>query len=140
MLFHLIGNMRDFILNSMEDSHVVKSVRLRGSYLYGTQTHLSDYDIYVIIDDSLENDLSKWGTIEEDGYAHRHVTPKFDVVTMTVKQLIEKLEKMPEDAIVFVENDSLYIDGSYMVTSNEIEYFDCDNTVVIGTDYKHREE
>lgn len=59
---------------------------------------------------------------------------------MTVKQLINKLKKMPEDAIVFVYNDCVYLDGSYKVVSSEVEYFDCDNTVVIGTDYKHREE
>ena len=59
---------------------------------------------------------------------------------MTVKQLINKLKKMPEDATVFVCNDSAYVDGSYKVTSSEVEYFDCDNSVVIGTDYKHREE
>ena len=59
---------------------------------------------------------------------------------MTVKQLINKLQKMPEDATVFVYNDEAYITGSYKVTSKEVEYFDCDNSVVIGTDYKHREE
>lgn len=59
---------------------------------------------------------------------------------MTVKQLISELKMMPEDAVVFVDNDSAYIDGSYMVTSREIEYFDCDNTVVIGTDYEYRED
>lgn len=59
---------------------------------------------------------------------------------MTVKQLIHKLQKMPEDATVFVYNDSVYEDGSYKVVSSEVDYFDNDNTVLIGTDYKHREE
>ena len=59
---------------------------------------------------------------------------------MTVKQLINKLNKMPEDANVFVYNDSAYFDGSYKVVSSEVEYFDYDNSVVVGTDYKHREE
>lgn len=58
---------------------------------------------------------------------------------MTVKQLINKLKKMPEDAIVFVYNNDAFLNGSYTVTSSEVEWFD-DNTVVIGTDYKHWEE
>jgi hypothetical protein len=57
---------------------------------------------------------------------------------MTVKQLINKLQKMPEDATVFVYNTNAYINGSYKVVSSEVEYFDYDNSVVIGTDYKHR--
>ena len=59
---------------------------------------------------------------------------------MTVKQLINKLKKMPEDATVFVFNDGTYIDGAYKVVSSEVEYFDNDNTVLIGTDYKYIEE
>ena len=59
---------------------------------------------------------------------------------MTVKQLINKLKKMPEDATVFVYNTSVYVDGSYKVVSSEVEYFDYDNSVMIGTDYKYREE
>ena len=58
---------------------------------------------------------------------------------MTVKQLIKKLEKMPEDAIVFVYNCGAYVDGSYKVTSSVVVCF-FDNTVLIGTDYKNREE
>ena len=59
---------------------------------------------------------------------------------MTVKQLINKLKKMPEDATVFVYNDNAYVNGSYEVVSSEVECFDYDNSVVIGTDYKHKEE
>lgn len=59
---------------------------------------------------------------------------------MTVKQLINKLKKMPEDATVYVYNDNAYFNGSYKVVSSEVEYFDCDNSVAIGTDYKHKEE
>ena len=59
---------------------------------------------------------------------------------MTVKQLINKLNKMPEDATVFVYNDNAYFDGSYKVVSSEVEYFDYNNSVVVGTDYKYREE
>ena len=59
---------------------------------------------------------------------------------MTVKQLINKLKKMPEDATVFVENNNTYINGVYEVVSSEVEYFDYDNSVVVGTDYKHKGE
>ena len=59
---------------------------------------------------------------------------------MTVKQLINKLKKMPEDATVYVFNDSAYEDGSYKVTSKEVEYFNYDNSVAVGTDYEHKEE
>ena len=55
---------------------------------------------------------------------------------MTVKQLINKLKKMPEDATVFVYNNDFYDDGSYKVVSSEIKYFDYDNSVAVGTDYK----
>ena len=47
---------------------------------------------------------------------------------------------MPENATVYVYNDNAYFNGSYKVVSSEVEYFDCDNSVVVGTDYKHREE
>ena len=59
---------------------------------------------------------------------------------MTVKQLINKLQKMPEDATVYVENNNAYINGAYKVVSSEVDYFDNDNTVLIGTDYKYIEE
>ena len=119
--------MRDFILNRMEDSHVVKSVKLRGSYLYGTQTHLSDYDIYVIIDDSLENELNKWGTIEEDGYAHRFVKPKFDVVTMTVKQFQKLLDEHDISAIETLNRMNFEpIDYYYTARNNYLFNFKLD--------------
>lgn len=57
---------------------------------------------------------------------------------MKVKQLINKLKKMPKDAIVAVANNEMYVDGIYKVTSREIDYFPDDNLVVIGTDYKCR--
>lgn len=59
---------------------------------------------------------------------------------MTVKQLINKLKKMPENATVFVINNAMYIDGTYQVVSSEVDYFPYDNYVIIGTDYKHMEE
>lgn len=56
---------------------------------------------------------------------------------MTVAQLIKKLQKMPQDAIATVYNDSLWINGEYEATS--VETYDC-KTVEICTDYKHRME
>ena len=52
---------------------------------------------------------------------------------MTVAQLIKKLQKMPQDAIVTMSNNDLYINGEYTVTS--VETYDC-NTVEICTDYE----
>ena len=52
---------------------------------------------------------------------------------MTVAQLISKLQKMPQDSIVTVFNDKLYVDGEFEVTG--IETYDC-KTVSIITDYK----
>ena len=57
---------------------------------------------------------------------------------MTVKQLINKLKKIPEDATIFVYNDNMHLDGTYEVVSSEIYYFDYNNEVLIGTDYKNR--
>lgn len=51
---------------------------------------------------------------------------------MTVAQLIRKLQKMPQNAIVTMSNNSMYFDGEYTVTS--VETYDCD-TVEICTDY-----
>ena len=52
---------------------------------------------------------------------------------MTVAQLISKLQKMPQDSIVTVFNDKLYVEGEYEATG--IETYDC-KTVSIITDYK----
>lgn len=57
---------------------------------------------------------------------------------MTVKQLIDKLKKMPEDATVVVENDGMWVDGTYKVTSKEVDYFPEYDFVVIGTDYERK--
>lgn len=54
---------------------------------------------------------------------------------MTVAQLIRKLQKMPQDAMVTMSNDLFYANGEYKVTS--VETYDC-LTVEICTDYKHR--
>ena len=54
---------------------------------------------------------------------------------MTVEQLIRKLKRMPQDAIVTMSNDSYFCNGEYKVTS--VETYDC-STVEICTDYKHK--
>ena len=54
---------------------------------------------------------------------------------MTVSQLIKKLQRMPQDAIVTMSNNDDYVNGEYKVTS--IETYDC-KTVEICTDYKQR--
>lgn len=51
---------------------------------------------------------------------------------MTVAQLICKLQKMPQDAVVTMSNNDLYVNGEYTVTS--VETYDCE-TVEICTDY-----
>lgn len=56
---------------------------------------------------------------------------------MTVAQLKRKLNKMPDDAVVIVENNHMYLHGLYRATSVLCD--DEDNKVYIETDYKHRE-
>lgn len=56
---------------------------------------------------------------------------------MTVKQLIDKLKKYPEDAKIVVDNDKSWFDGIYCATSVE-EYEE--GVVLIATDYKKRVE
>ena len=56
---------------------------------------------------------------------------------MTVKELIKKLSKCPEDSEVLIPNDSMYLEGHYYVTNIE-EYED--GTIVIDTDYEKREK
>lgn len=54
---------------------------------------------------------------------------------MTVKQLIKKLSKCPEDAEVLIPNNDMHIFGSYYVT--DIEEYN-DGTILIDTDYEKR--
>lgn len=56
---------------------------------------------------------------------------------MTVKQLMKKLAKMPQDAVVTIPNRCLYVDGYYKVT--KVELWDNDE-VSIDTDYNKRME
>ncbi|MCR5312169.1 MAG: hypothetical protein K6E54_00705 [Bacteroidaceae bacterium] len=54
---------------------------------------------------------------------------------MTVKQLIKKLSKLPEDTEVLIPNRNLYRDGEYVVT--EVDDYSCmDGTVLLDTDYE----
>ena len=59
---------------------------------------------------------------------------------MTVKQLMKKLEKLPQDAVVTIPNDSLYVDGAYEVSGVEVWDYDDSVEVYIFTDYKKRVE
>ena len=54
---------------------------------------------------------------------------------MTVKQMIKKLSKYPEEAKVLIPNDEMHIEGMYYATS--IEEYD-DGTVLIDTDYEKK--
>lgn len=54
---------------------------------------------------------------------------------MTVKQLIKKLSKMPDNAVVVFNNNEDYVDGMYMVTKVE-DWTDFDNTVFLDSDFK----
>lgn len=53
---------------------------------------------------------------------------------MTVKELIKKLQGVPESAIVSISNDDMFAVGEYKVTG--VEYCSEDCTVEIVTDYE----
>ena len=53
---------------------------------------------------------------------------------MNVKELKRKLDKLPDDAVILVNNNSLFINGDYVATA--IEYDKDDNTVLIETDHE----
>lgn len=64
---------------------------------------------------------------------------------MTVKQLIRKLSKLPEDAEVIIPNTADYIDGFYKATKVIYEVTELHDThyeeaVLIDTDYERRVE
>lgn len=54
---------------------------------------------------------------------------------MKVSTLIKKLQKMPQDAEIIVENNSMFNDGIYK--ADEIEQYD-ENLVIIGTSNTYR--
>ena len=53
---------------------------------------------------------------------------------MKVKELIIKLKKCNQDATVIIDNNDLYLSGSYEVT--KVEEYDEENFVEIATDYQ----
>lgn len=58
---------------------------------------------------------------------------------MTVKQLMKKLAKLPQDAIVIIPNTNHYVNGYYKATDVELWDFEDRTTEVhIDTDYKKR--
>ena len=56
---------------------------------------------------------------------------------LTVKDLIEILNIMPQDAKVIVHNSSMFVDGDYYATRNDIELYSVggEKQVIIGTNY-----
>ena len=57
---------------------------------------------------------------------------------LTVKDLIEILNTMPQDANVIVHNTSMFVDGDYYATRSDIEVYsdvEGETQVMIGTNY-----
>ncbi len=53
---------------------------------------------------------------------------------MTVKQLINKLKKLPENAIVTIPNNDMYYSGEYDI--DLVEYWEESNQVCLESNYK----
>jgi len=59
-------------------------------------------------------------------------------VWLTVSDLIEILSTMPQDAMVIVHNSSMFEQGDYYATRNDIELYpdvEGEKQVMIGTNY-----
>ena len=56
---------------------------------------------------------------------------------MTVKQLMKRLARLPQDAVVTIPNNYFFLEGCYEVTKVEVYG---DDEVCIATDYKRRVE
>ena len=57
---------------------------------------------------------------------------------LKVSDLIEILSTMPQDAVVIVHNSSMFADGDYYATRNDIELYpnvEGERQVMIGTNY-----
>lgn len=58
---------------------------------------------------------------------------------LSVADLIEILQTMPQDAKVIVDNDSMFVNGCYYVTRDSIELYKDDSydedQVLIGTNH-----
>lgn len=59
-------------------------------------------------------------------------------VWLKVSDLIEILSTMPQDAMVIVHNSSMFVQGDYYATRNDIELYpdvEGEKQVMIGTNY-----
>lgn len=59
-------------------------------------------------------------------------------VWLKVSDLIEILSTMPQDAMVIVHNSSMFVNGDYYATRNDIELYpdvEGEKQVMIGTNY-----
>lgn len=58
---------------------------------------------------------------------------------LSVADLIEILQTMPQDAKVIINNDNIFVNGYYYVTRDSIELYDDngyeEDQVMIGTNY-----
>ncbi len=58
---------------------------------------------------------------------------------LTVKDLIEILNTMPQDAKVIINNDNIFENGQYYATRDSVELYDDngyeEDQVMIGTNY-----
>lgn len=57
---------------------------------------------------------------------------------MTVKQLIKKLSKLPENAEVCISNNELFMNGHYVATKVDDYTFSSQGVILIDTDYEKR--
>lgn len=55
---------------------------------------------------------------------------------MTVKQLRDKIKNLPDNMVVTIDNSSIWLDGTYVVT--DVEIYTIDNTVCIVSDYESK--
>ena len=53
---------------------------------------------------------------------------------MTAAQLIKKLNKLPQDAVVVVTNNNIYIDGNYEVV--KVDYDELMDAINLKADYR----
>lgn len=55
---------------------------------------------------------------------------------MTVKQLKDKIKNLPDKMVVTIENNSVWVDGTYVAT--DVEIYAIDNTVCIASNYESK--
>ena len=54
---------------------------------------------------------------------------------LSVADLIEILQAMPQDAKVVVNNDDTWVNGDYIATRDSVEFYEKENIAVIGTNH-----